>query len=241
MKKARRVLLKVSGEWFSGTKEKGFDEKTFASLAKSLVEAKRKNIQIALVLGGGNIYRGRELTSLKIDQVSADYIGMLSTIMNGIALSNFLSSNECENNLYSSFAIGNFVKAYSKEEAEKTLIENKIVILVGGLGNPLFTTDSTASVRAVELNSDIMLKATTVDGIYSDDPKINKKAIKYDLLTFDEAITKNLKVMDQTSLCFCRDNNLNVRVFNADSQEAILEAITNESTKIGTLVRLKND
>ena len=127
------------------------------------------------------------------------------------------------------------------QEAEKTLIENKIVILVVGLGNPLFTTDSTASVRAVELNSDIMLKATTVDGIYSDDPKINKKAIKYDFLTVDEAITKNLKVMDQTSLCFCRDNNLDVRVFNADSQGAILEAISNENTKIGTLVRLKND
>ncbi|MEC9193174.1 MAG: UMP kinase, partial [Pseudomonadota bacterium] len=105
MKKARRVLLKVSGEWFSGAYEKGFDEKTFESLAKTLIEAKRKNIQIALVLGGGNIYRGRELASLKIDQVSADYIGMLSTIMNGIALSNFLSSNECANNLYSSFAI----------------------------------------------------------------------------------------------------------------------------------------
>ena len=128
---------------------------------------------------------------------------------------------------------------YPKDINKK--IENKIVILVGGLGNPLFTTDSTASVRAVELNSDIMLKATTVDGIYSDDPKINKKAIKYDFLTFDEAITKNLKVMDQTSLCFCRDNNLDVRVFNADSQGAILEAITNENTKIGTLVRLKND
>ena len=105
--------------------------------------------------------------------------------------------------VFSSFAIGNFVKAYSKEEAEKSLVEDKIVILVGGL-NPLFTTDSTASVRAVELNSDVMLKATNVDGVYSDDPKVNKEAIKYEHLSFDEAITKNLKVMDQTSLCFCR-------------------------------------
>ena len=164
---------------------------------------------------------------------------MLSTIMNGIALSNFLSSNNCENSLFSSFAIGNFVKAYSKEEAEKSLVEDKIVILVGGLGNPLFTTDSTASVRAVELNSDVMLKATNVDGVYSDDPKVNKEAIKYEHLSFDEAITKNLKVMDQTSLCFCRDNNLSVRVFNADTEGAILEAIINENTDIGTLVELE--
>ena len=237
MAKTRRVLLKVSGEWFSGSNEKGFDKKTFVSLSESLLAAKKNKIQIALVLGGGNIYRGRELTSLNIDQVSADYIGMLSTIMNGIALSNFLSSNNCENSLFSSFAIGNFVKAYSKE-AEKSLVEDKIVILVGGLGNPLFTTDSTASVRAVELNSDVMLKATNVDGVYSDDPKVNKEAIKYEHLSFDEAITKNLKVMDQTSLCFCRDNNLSVRVFNADAEGAILEAIINENTDIGTLVEL---
>ena len=238
MAKTRRVLLKVSGEWFSGSNEKGFDKKTFVSLSESLLAAKKNKIQIALVLGGGNIYRGRELTSLNIDQVSADYIGMLSTIMNGIALSNFLSSNNCENSLFSSFAIGNFVKAYSKEEAEKSLVEDKIVILVGGLGNPLITTDSTASVRAVELNSDVMLKATNVDGVYSDDPKVNKEAIKYEHLSFDEAITKNLKVMDQTSLCFCRDNNLSVRVFNADAEGAILEAIINENTDIGTLVEL---
>ena len=239
MAKMRRVLLKVSGEWFSGSNEKGFDKKTFVSLSESLLAAKKNKIQIALVLGGGNIYRGRELTSLNIDQVSADYIGMLSTIMNGIALSNFLSSNNCENSLFSSFAIGNFVKAYSKEEAEKSLVEDKIVILVGGLGNPLFTTDSTASVRAVELNSDVMLKATNVDGVYSDDPKVNKEAIKYEHLSFDEAITKNLKVMDQTSLCLCRDNNLSVRVFNADAEGAILEAIINENTDIGTLVELE--
>ena len=239
MAKKRRVLLKVSGEWFSGSNEKGFDKKTFVSLSESLLAAKNNKIQIALVLGGGNIYRGRELTSLNIDQVSADYIGMLSTIMNGIALSNFLSSNNCENSLFSSFAIGNFVKAYSKEEAEKSLVEDKIVILVGGLGYPLFTTDSTASVRAVELNSDVMLKATNVDGVYSDDPKVNKEAVKYEHLSFDEAITKNLKVMDQTSLCFCRDNNLSVRVFNADAEGAILEAIINENTDIGTLVELE--
>ena len=238
MAKTRRVLLKVSGEWFSGSNEKGFDKKTFVSLSESLLAAKKNKIQIALVLGGGNIYRGRELTSLNIDQVSADYIGMLSTIMNGIALSNFLSSNNCENSLFSSFAIGNFVKAYSKEEAEKSLVEDKIVILGGGLGNALFTTDSTASVRAVELNSDVMLKATNVDGVYSDDPKVNKEAIKYEHLSFDEAITKNLKVMDQTSLCVCRDNNLSVRVFNADAEGAILEAIINENTDIVTLVEL---
>ena len=111
--------------------------------------------------------------------------------------------------------------------------------MVGGLGNPLFTTDSTASVRAVELNSDVMLKATNVDGVYSDDPKVNKQAIKYEHLSFDEAIKKNLKVMDQTSLCFCRDNNLSVRVFNADAEGAILEAIINENTDIGTLVELE--
>ena len=241
MTDSRRVLLKVSGEWFSGDKEKGFDEKTFASLTESLIEAKNQNIQIALVLGGGNIYRGRELVSLNIDQVSADYIGMLSTIMNGIALSNFLTSKNCDNSLFSSFAIGNFIKAYSKEDAEKSLLSNKIVILVGGLGNPLFTTDSTASVRAVELKSDVMLKATNVDGIYSDDPKKNKNAQKFDYITFDEAIQKNLKVMDQTSLCFCRDNNLEVRVFNANSNGALLEALINKKTDLGTLVKVKND
>ena len=163
-----RVLLKLSGEWFSGEKEKGFDQSTFEIVSQTI--KKTSDTQLAIVLGGGNIFRGKELKNLNIDQVSADYIGMLSTIMNGIALSNYLTSQDCKNSLFSSFAIGNFVKAYSKEEADNALESNNTVLLVGGLGNPLFTTDSTASVRAVELNSNIMLKATNVDGVFSTDP-----------------------------------------------------------------------
>ena len=147
----KRVLLKLSGEWFSGENEKGFDKSTFEKVVETVKDT--SETQLAIVLGGGNIFRGKELNILNIDQVSADYIGMLSTIMNGIALSNFLQNQGCENSLFSSFAIGNFVKAYSAEEAKKSLNEGKTVLLVGGLGNPLFTTDSTASVRSVELNA----------------------------------------------------------------------------------------
>lgn len=228
----KRVLLKLSGEWFSGENEKGFDKSTFEKVVETVKDT--SETQLAIVLGGGNIFRGKELNILNIDQVSADYIGMLSTIMNGIALSNFLQNQGCENSLFSSFAIGNFVKAYSAEDAKKSLNQGKTVLLVGGLGNPLFTTDSTASVRAVELNADIMLKATNVDGVFSKDPKINPSAKKYDALSFDEAINKNLKVMDQTSLCFCRDSGLNVRVFDADKENALISAI--KGNEIGTLV-----
>ena len=227
-----RVLLKLSGEWFSGEKEKGFDQSTFEIVSQTI--KKTSDTQLAIVLGGGNIFRGKELKNLNIDQVSADYIGMLSTIMNGIALSNYLTSQDCKNSLFSSFAIGNFVKAYSKEEADNALESNNTVLLVGGLGNPLFTTDSTASVRAVELNSNIMLKATNVDGVFSTDPKIDANAKKYKNLTFNEAINKNLKVMDQTSLCFCRDYALNVRVFDANQKNALISAINGD--EIGTLV-----
>ena len=227
-----RVLLKLSGEWFSGEKEKGFDQSTFEIVSQTI--KKTSDTQLAIVLGGGNIFRGKELKNLNIDQVSADYIGMLSTIMNGIALSNYLTSQDCKNSLFSSFAIGNFVKAYSKEEADNALESNNTVLLVGGLGNPLFTTDSTASVRAVELNSNIMLKATNVDGVFSTDPKIDANAKKYKNLTFNEAINKNLKVMDQTSLCFCRDYGLNVRVFDANQKNALISAINGD--EIGTLV-----
>ena len=227
-----RVLLKLSGEWFSGEKEKGFDQSTFEIVSQTI--KKTSDTQLAIVLGGGNIFRGKELKNLNIDQVSADYIGMLSTIMNGIALSNYLTSQDCKNSLFSSFAIGNFVKAYSKEEADNALESNNTVLLVGGLGNPLFTTDSTASVRAVELNSNIMLKATNVDGVFSTDPKIDANAKKYKNLTFNEAINKNLKVMDQTSLCFCRDYGLKVRVFDANQKNALISAINGD--EIGTLV-----
>ncbi len=199
MASAKRVLLKLSGEWFAGKKEKGFDEKTFERISSAIDFTKQKKIQLGIVLGGGNIFRGRDLKDIKIDRVSADYIGMLSTIMNGIALSNFL------------------------------------ILLVGGIGNPLFTTDSTASIRANELEVDFMLKATNVNGVYDTDPKENPKAKKFENLTFDDAINQNLQVMDQTALCFCRDNNLQVRVFNADEKDGFEKAISGE--EIGTLLK----
>ena len=195
MASAKRVLLKLSGEWFAGKKEKGFDEKTFERISSAIDFTKQKKIQLGIVLGGGNIFRGRDLKDIKIDRVSADYIGMLSTIMNGIALSNFLREK----------------------------------------GNPLFTTDSTASIRANELEVDFMLKATNVDGVYDTDPKENPKAKKFENLTFDDAINQNLQVMDQTALCFCRDNNLQVRVFNADEKDGFEKAISGD--EIGTLLK----
>lgn len=234
MASAKRVLLKLSGEWFAGKKEKGFDEKTFERISSAIDFTKQKKIQLGIVLGGGNIFRGRDLKDIKIDRVSADYIGMLSTIMNGIALSNFLREKGHSNKLFSSFAIGNFVQAYNTEDALNALMNQKVVLLVGGIGNPLFTTDSTASIRANELEVDFMLKATNVNGVYDTDPKENPKAKKFENLTFDDAINQNLQVMDQTALCFCRDNNLQVRVFNADEKDGFEKAISGE--EIGTLL-----
>ena len=235
MASAKRVLLKLSGEWFAGKKEKGFDEKTFERISSAIDFTKHKKIQLVIVLGGGNIFRGRDLKDIKIDRVSADYIGMLSTIMNGIALSNFLREKGHSNKLFSSFAIGNFVQAYNTEDALNALMNQKVVLLVGGIGNPLFTTDSTASIRANELEVDFMLKATNVNGVYDTDPKENPKAKKFENLTFDDAINQNLQVMDQTALCFCRDNNLQVRVFNADEKDGFEKAISGE--EIGTLLK----
>ena len=235
MAPAKRVLLKLSGEWFAGQKEKGFDEKTFERISSAIDFTRQKKIQLGIVLGGGNIFRGRDLKDIQIDRVSADYIGMLSTIMNGIALSNFLREKGQSNKLFSSFAIGNFVQAYNTEDALNALINEKVILLVGGIGNPLFTTDSTASIRANELEVDFMLKATNVDGVYNTDPKENPKAKKFENLTFDAAINQNLQVMDQTALCFCRDNNLQVRVFNADEKDGFEKAISGK--KIGTLLK----
>ena len=232
--KFKRVLLKVSGEALMGTKNFGIDPVRLESYSKEIKEIKNKGVQIAIVIGGGNIFRGIESEKSGIERVQGDYMGMLATLINCMALQSQLEKIGCDTRLMSGFNIDQVCEPFIRRRAIRHLEKNRIVIFGAGLGKPYFTTDSTASLRAIEIEANIVLKGTRVDGIYTEDPELNDKAIKLDSLSFEEALRLNLKIMDTTAFTLSKENNLPIIVFDMNIKGNLTKVVMGE--KIGTKV-----
>jgi len=234
MNEKKRILFKLSGESLAGSTKFGFSESSIAKYCKQILDITKLNVEVGIVVGGGNIFRGMKGTEQGFDRVKGDYMGMLATVMNGIAVQATIESLGGKARVLTSTFMEPYAERYSPNKARKYLNEGEIVIFSGGTSNPFFTTDSAAALRAIEINADILLKGTNVDGVYSADPKKDKNAIKYEKLTFKEAIDKELRVMDMTAFFLCNENNMPIRVFNI-LKEGNLEKIIN-GEEIGTLV-----
>ena len=231
-----RVLLKLSGEALMGDKKAGIDSKKLLHYANEIKKIHDIGVQVAIVIGGGNIYRGFNNTEDKIDRVQGDYMGMLATIINGLALQNTLENIEVPTRLQSAINVNQVAEPYIKRKAIRHLEKNRIVIFSAGTGNPYFTTDSAAVLRAIEIEANVILKGTKVDGIYDCDPEINSNAIKFENITFREAIKKGLKIMDTTAFTLSQENNLPIIVFDINSSDNLLKAISGK--KVGTIVNI---
>ena len=231
----RRVVLKVSGESFGRPGELGIDPHELAAMAREIASAAETGAQIAVVCGGGNIIRGAAMAKAgTIDQSTAYYMGMLGTVINGMALKEALRAEECESRVMSAIALTAVAEPFIRARALRHLEKGRVVILVAGTGNPFFTTDTCASLRAVELGAQALLKATKVDGVYSADPRKDPSATRYETLSFHEALEKQLGVMDLTAMTMCMEHDLPIRVFDFRSAGNIRRAVSGEA--IGTLV-----
>jgi uridylate kinase len=232
--KYKRILLKLSGESLMGEKQFGIDNKRINSYAKQIKEIKALGIEIAIVIGGGNIFRGVQAEEGGMDRTHGDYMGMLATMINSMALQSALESNGVMTRLQSAIEMKEIAEPFVRRKAVRHLEKGRVVIFGAGTGNPFFTTDSAASLRAIEINADVILKGTRVDGIYTADPEKDKNATKYDHITFDSVYSKGLNVMDLTAFTLCKENNLPIIVFNMDTPGNLLKLLKGE--KIGTLV-----
>ena len=232
--KHKRILLKFSGESVAGNDEHGIDPKILDQMADSVKSCRDLETEIGIVIGGGNLFRGEKLNEAGMDRVAGDHMGMLATVMNGIALRDALERAGIKTRVMSAISMSGIVEHYDRRLAIQLLSDGFVVIFTAGTGNPFFTTDTAGCLRAIETQSDLMLKATRVDGVYDSDPEINKDAKLFDELTFDEAITKNLKVMDATALTLARDHKLPIKVFNVNQPDALKSIICGK--KIGTLI-----
>ena len=219
--KYNRVLLKFSGEAVAGDDDHGIDPKILDQMAQSVKVSKELGVQIGVVIGGGNLFRGEKLNKAGMDRVAGDHMGMLATVMNGIALRDSLERAGVKTRVMSAISISGLVEHYDRRLAIQLLNDGFVVIFTAGTGNPFFTTDTAGCLRAIETQSDLMLKATRVDGVYDSDPLTNPNATFYSELTFDEAIVKNLKVMDATSLTLARDHGLPIKVFNVNTKDGL--------------------
>ena len=226
--KYKRVLLKISGEALLGEKKHGIDSKIVSFFADEIAKVHKQKIQISLVLGGGNIYRGTDAVSVNIERTTADYMGMLGTVINSLAVQNALEKKNIHTRVLSSIPIPAVCEAYIRRRAINHIEKNRVVIFAAGTGNPYFTTDTAAALRASEISSDIILKGTKVDGVYTDDPKKNNKAIKYDKITYSDVLSKNLKIMDGSAIALARDNNIPIIVFPINKKDSFLNAILNK-------------
>ena len=234
--KYSRILLKLSGEALMGTKGYGIDSKRINDYALEIKNLHKNKIQIAIVIGGGNIFRGVSGSSEGVDRVQADYMGMLATIINGLALQSALENIEVPTRLQTAINIEAIAEPYIKRRAVRHLEKNRVVIFSAGTGNPFFTTDSAAVLRAIEINADVILKGTRVDGIYTEDPELNDKAIKLDSLSFEDALRLNLKIMDTTAFTLSKENNLPIIVFDMNIKDNLKKVV--QGKKIGTKVFL---
>ena len=230
----KRILLKFSGESVAGNDEHGIDPKILDQMADSVKSCRDLGTEIGIVIGGGNLFRGEKLNEAGMDRVAGDHMGMLATVMNGIALRDALERAGIKTRVMSAISMSGIVEHYDRRLAIQLLSDGFVVIFTAGTGNPFFTTDTAGCLRAIETQSDLMLKATRVDGVYDSDPEINRDAKLFDELTFDEAITKNLKVMDATALTLARDHRLPIKVFNVNQPDALKNIICGK--KIGTLI-----
>ena len=230
----KRILLKFSGESVAGNDEHGIDPKILDQMADSVKSCRDLGTEIGIVIGGGNLFRGEKLNKAGMDRVAGDHMGMLATVMNGIALRDALERAGIKTRVMSAISMSGIVEHYDRRLAIQLLSDGFVVIFTAGTGNPFFTTDTAGCLRAIETQSDLMLKATRVDGDYDSDPEINRDAKLFDELTFDEAITKNLKVMDATALTLARDHKLPIKVFNVNQPDALKNIICGK--KIGTLI-----
>ena len=231
-----RILLKLSGEALMGTKGYGIDSNRINNYALEIKNLHNNKIQIAIVIGGGNIFRGVSGSSEGVDRVQADYMGMLATIINGLALQSALENIKVPTRLQTAINIEAIAEPYIKRRAVRHLEKNRVVIFSAGTGNPFFTTDSAAVLRAIEINADVILKGTRVDGIYTEDPELNDKAIKLDSLSFEDALRLNLKIMDTTAFTLSKENNLPIIVFDMNIKDNLKKVV--QGKKIGTKVFL---
>ena len=226
--KYKRVLLKLSGEALLGNNSHGIDEKIIAFLADEIKKVYKKKIQISLVIGGGNIFRGTDAASVGIERTTADYMGMLGTVINALAIQNALEKISIPTRVLSSIPIPAVCESYIRRRAINHLEKNIVIIFAAGTGNPYFTTDTAAALRASEISANVIFKATKVDGVYTDDPKKNKKAKKYNTIKYSDILAKNLKIMDGSAIALARDNNIPIIVFSISKKNAFLDAIFNK-------------
>jgi uridylate kinase len=230
----RRILLKLSGEALMGDEDYGIDPKMLKRVALEIQEVAGLGLQVAVVIGGGNIFRGAGLARSGMDRVTGDHMGMLATVMNSLALQDALEAVGLYARVMSAIRINEVCEEYIRRRAVRHLEKGRVTIMAAGTGNPFFTTDTAASLRAIEINADLLLKATKVNGIYSDDPMKNPRATRYQHITFDKVLTDRLNVMDATAIVMCRDNNVPLRVFDLTKPGELLRIVRGED--IGTLV-----
>ncbi len=231
----KRILLKLSGEALMGERSHGIDPVRITEYAKEIKAAVEKGVEIAIVIGGGNIFRGVAGASNGIDRVQGDYMGMLATVINGLALQSAIEGEGIDTRLQTAIKMEQVAEPYIKRKAVRHLEKGRVVIFSGGTGNPFFTTDTAAVLRAAEINADVILKGTRVDGIYSADPEKDKSAVKYDIITYKEAMNKGLKIMDMTAFALSEDNRLPIIVFDMNTSGNLMKLLSGE--KIGTLVK----
>jgi uridylate kinase len=232
--KYKRILLKLSGEALLGKNSYGIDNERLLDYAKEIKELHSLGIEIAIVIGGGNIYRGLSGAQNGIDRVQADYMGMLATVINGLALQTALESIDVPTRLQTAIKMESIAEPFIKRKATRHLEKGRVVIFGSGTGNPYFTTDSAAVLRAIEINADVILKGTRVDGIYNTDPEKDKEAIKFDDISFEETIKKGLKIMDTTAFTLSKENKLPIIVFDINIQGNLTKVVSGK--KIGTRV-----
>ena len=234
MMKYNRILLKLSGEALLGKNSYGIDNDRLVVYAEEIKEIHKQGVEIAIVVGGGNIFRGLSGSKDGIDRVQADYMGMLATVINGLALQNALENLNIPTRLQSAIKMESVAEPFIKRKATRHLEKGRVVIFASGTGNPYFTTDSAAVLRAIEINADVILKGTRVDGIYNEDPEKNKEAIKFDDISFEDTISKGLKIMDTTAFTLSKENKLPIIVFDMNRKGNLTKVIMGE--KIGTKV-----
>lgn len=230
----RRVLLKLSGEALMGDLDYGIEPTVIQRMAAEIATAQKQGVEIAIVIGGGNIFRGAGLARSGMDRVTGDYMGMLATVMNSLAIQDALESLGVFARVMSALKIHEVCEDYIRRRAVRHLEKGRVVILAAGTGNPFFTTDTAASLRAIEIGADVLLKATKVDGVYEADPVCNPDAKRFETVSFDKVLADKLSIMDATAIVMCRDNDLPLRIFDLTQEDALVKAMSGDD--VGTLV-----
>jgi uridylate kinase len=230
----KRILLKLSGEILAGDRGYGIDPSITTEICIKIKTVLDMGIEVGIVIGGGNIFRGISAAANGMDRVAGDYLGMMATIMNSVALQSALENLDCDTRVMSALSITQLAEPYIRRRATRHLEKGRVVVFAGGTGNPYFTTDTAAVLRAIEINADVVIKGTKVDGVYTDDPMMNSEATRYDTLSYKEVIEKELRVMDLTAVTLCKENNLPIIVFDISSKTGLVDIVN--SISVGTTI-----